>query len=66
MKASLIKQEEIDDNYIRLIKRLLNAKMSLLLLHDDAIITHIKQFIKDNNIEKDNMNFKCYMVSAQN
>lgn len=53
-------KEEIDDNYIRLIKkRLLNAKnVTSIATHDDAIITHIKQFIKDNNIEKDNYEFQ--------
>src|SRR5699024_9008205 len=53
-------KEEIDDNYIRLIKkRLLNAKnVTSIATHDDAIITHIKQFIKDSNIEKDNYEFQ--------
>ncbi|SCS33090.1 proline dehydrogenase family protein [Staphylococcus caeli] len=53
-------KEEIDDNYIRLIeKRLLNAKnVTSIATHDDKVITHIKQFIKDNNIEKDRYEFQ--------
>ncbi|MGO2870782.1 MAG: proline dehydrogenase family protein, partial [Staphylococcus equorum] len=44
-------KEDIDENYIRLIeKRLLNAKnVTSIATHDDKVITHIKQFIKDNN-----------------
>lgn len=59
-------KEDIDENYIRLIeKRLLNAKnVTSIATHDDKVITHIKQFIKDNNIEKISMNFKCCMVSV--
>ncbi|WP_251519735.1 MULTISPECIES: proline dehydrogenase family protein [unclassified Staphylococcus] len=53
-------KEEIDENYIRLIeKRLLTAKnVTSIATHDDKIITQIKQFIKDNNIEKDRYEFQ--------
>lgn len=53
-------KEDIDENYIRLIKkRLLNANnVTSIATHDDKIITHIKQFIKDNNIEKDKYEFQ--------
>ncbi|HLR19915.1 MAG TPA: proline dehydrogenase family protein [Staphylococcus sp.] len=53
-------KEDIDENYIRLIeKRLLNAKnVTSIATHDDKVITHIKQFIKDNKIEKDQYEFQ--------
>ncbi|MDN5695427.1 MAG: proline dehydrogenase family protein, partial [Staphylococcus equorum] len=53
-------KEDIDENYIRLIeKRLLNAKnVTSIATHDDKVITHIKQFIKDNNIEKNQYEFQ--------
>lgn len=53
-------KEEIDENYIRLIeKRLLSAKnVTSIATHDDRVITHIKQFIKDNKIERDRYEFQ--------
>src|SRR5699024_3715111 len=53
-------KEDNDENYIRLIeKRLLNAKnVTSIATHDDKVITHIKQFIKDNKIEKDQYEFQ--------
>lgn len=53
-------KEEIDENYIRLIKkRLLSAKnVTSIATHDDKIITQIKQFIKDNKIDKDRYEFQ--------
>lgn len=53
-------KEEIDKNYIRLMeKRLLNAKnVTSIATHDDEIIRHMKQFIKDNNIEKNQYEFQ--------
>lgn len=53
-------KEEIDKNYIRLIeKRLLNSKnVTSIATHDDEIIRHMKQFIKDNNIERNQYEFQ--------
>lgn len=53
-------KEEIDENYIRLIKkRLLTAKnVTSIATHDDRVITHILQFIKDNNIPKHRYEFQ--------
>lgn len=53
-------KEEIDKNYIRLMeKRLLNSKnVTSIATHDDEIIRHMKQFIKDNNIEKSQYEFQ--------
>lgn len=53
-------KEEIDKNYIRLMeKRLLNSKnVTSIATHDDEIIRHIKQFIKDNNIERSQYEFQ--------
>lgn len=53
-------KEEIDANYIKIIeKRLLNAKnFTSIATHDDKIINHVKQFVKDNNIEKDAFEFQ--------
>lgn len=53
-------KEEIDKNYIRLMeKRILNAKnVTSIATHDDEIIRHMKQFIKDNNIERSQYEFQ--------
>ncbi|MEB7384988.1 proline dehydrogenase family protein [Staphylococcus xylosus] len=53
-------KEEIDKNYIRLMeKRLLNSKnVTSIATHDDEIIRHMKQFIKDNNIERNQYEFQ--------
>lgn len=53
-------KEEIDKNYIRLMeKRLLNSKnVTSIATHDDEIIRHMKQFIKDNNIERSQYEFQ--------
>lgn len=53
-------KEEIDANYIKIIeKRLLNAKnFTSIATHDDKIINHVKQFVKDNNISKDDFEFQ--------
>lgn len=53
-------KEEIDANYIRIIeKRLLNARnYTSIATHDDQIINHVKQFMKKNHIEKDQMEFQ--------
>ncbi|MEB6240662.1 proline dehydrogenase family protein [Staphylococcus xylosus] len=53
-------KEEIDKNYIRLLeKRLLNSKnVTSIATHDDEIIRHMKQFIKDNNIERSQYEFQ--------
>ena len=53
-------KEEIDKNYIRLMeKRLLNSKnVTSIATHDDEIIRYMKQFIKDNNIERSQYEFQ--------
>lgn len=53
-------KEEIDANYIKIIeKRLLNAKnFTSIATHDDRIINHVKQFVKDNNIKNDDFEFQ--------
>lgn len=53
-------KEEIDQNYIRLIeKRLLNAKnFTSIATHDHHIINHVKQFVKDYQIDKSQFEFQ--------
>lgn len=53
-------KEEIDENYIKLIEqRLLNAKaMTSIATHDHNIIDHAKKFMKQNNIDKKNVEFQ--------
>ena len=53
-------KEDIDSNYIKIIeKRLLNARnYTSIATHDDQIISHVKQFMKKNHIEKDQMEFQ--------
>ncbi|MCG3400800.1 proline dehydrogenase [Staphylococcus massiliensis] len=53
-------KEEIDQNYIRIIeKRLLTAtNLTSIATHDHDIINHVKQFAKDNNVNKDHFEFQ--------
>lgn len=53
-------KEDIDENYIRLIeKRLKSAKnITSIATHDDKIIDHVKQFVKDNHIDRDKFEFQ--------
>ncbi|MCU5746845.1 proline dehydrogenase [Staphylococcus sp. SQ8-PEA] len=53
-------KEDIDKNYIHLLeKRLNNAQhITSIATHDDKIINHVKQFVKDNNIERDRFEFQ--------
>jgi len=53
-------KDQIDDNYIYIIKkRLLNAhNFTSIAKHDDKIINQIKQFMKENHIEKEQMEFQ--------
>lgn len=53
-------KEEIDANYIKIIeKRLLNARnFTSIATYDHNIINHVKQFMKENHIEKDQMEFQ--------
>ena len=53
-------KEEVDANYIKIIeKRLLNARnFTSIATHDHNIINHVKQFMKENHIEKDQMEFQ--------
>ena len=53
-------KEEIDKNYIDIIeKRLLNCNhVTSIATHDDVIINHVKQFVKDNHIDKEQYEFQ--------
>ncbi|MDU5653808.1 MAG: proline dehydrogenase [Staphylococcus epidermidis] len=53
-------KKEIDANYIRIIKkRLLNSKnFTSVATHDNEIINQVKQFMKENHISKDKMEFQ--------
>ena len=53
-------KEDIDSNYIKLIeKRLLNARnKTSIATHDDRIINHVKQFVKDHHIKNDDFEFQ--------
>ncbi|WP_434785651.1 proline dehydrogenase family protein [Staphylococcus hominis] len=53
-------KKDIDKNYINIIeKRLLNAKnFTSIATHDDKIINHVKQFVKDHHIEKSTFEFQ--------
>ncbi len=53
-------KDEIDRNYINIIeKRLLNCNhVTSIATHDDQIINHVKQFTKDNNIDKEQFEFQ--------
>ncbi len=52
-------KEDIDENYIELIKwHLLNGKFTSIATHDHTIIGEVKQFIKDNNIPYDKFEFQ--------
>ena len=64
----LIKVKRYRQNYINIIeKRLLNAQnFTSIATHDDKIINHVKQFVKDHHIEKTLLNFKCCMVFVMN
>ena len=53
-------KEDIDANYISLIeKRLKNAKnFTSIATHDDKIIDHVKKFVEENNISRDDFEFQ--------
>ncbi|AMY04508.1 proline dehydrogenase [Staphylococcus condimenti] len=53
-------KEDIDANYISLIeKRLKNAKnFTSIATHDDKIIDHVKKFVEENNINRDDFEFQ--------
>ncbi|HGN7310278.1 proline dehydrogenase [Staphylococcus aureus] len=53
-------KEDVDANYIKIIEqRLLNARnFTSIATHDHRIINHVKQFTKENHIEKDRMEFQ--------
>src|SRR5699024_10264220 len=45
---------DIDRNYIKLIEwHLLNGKFTSIATHDQHVINHVKQFVKNNNISHD-------------
>ncbi|TDM07692.1 proline dehydrogenase family protein [Macrococcus lamae] len=53
-------KEDIDENYIKLIEqRLLNAKaFTSIATHDHNIINHVKQFIEQHHLDKNQMEFQ--------
>lgn len=52
-------KEEIDHNYLHLIKwSLLNAKFTSIATHDHHIINAVKQFVKDKHISKERFEFQ--------
>lgn len=52
-------QEEIDRNYIAVVKkRLLGEAFTSIATHDHRIINEIKQFVKENNISRDKFEFQ--------
>ena len=57
-------KEDVDANYIKIIEqRLLSARnFTSIATHDHRIINHVKQFMKENHIEKIVWNSKCSMV----
>lgn len=49
----------IDRNYIKLIEtHLLNGKFTSIATHDHHVINHVKEFVKKNNIDKDQFEFQ--------
>lgn len=58
-EVSLQKKEDIDANYIKLIKtRLHHSGFTSIATHDHNIINEIKQYVKDNNISNDKFEFQ--------
>jgi proline dehydrogenase len=52
-------KKEIDENYIQLIEwHLLNGKFTSIATHDHHVINHVKQFVKDNDISNDKLEFQ--------
>lgn len=50
---------DIDKHYIELIEyHLLNGRFTSIATHDHRVINHIKKFVKDNNISKDQFEFQ--------
>jgi proline dehydrogenase len=57
--VSLQKKEEIDANYLKLIKkRLLHPGFTSIATHDHNIINAVKRFVIDNNIPRDKFEFQ--------
>lgn len=53
------KQEDVDRNYLNIIKvHLLNGSYSAIATHDHNIIDQVKAFAKENNIPKDQFEFQ--------
>ncbi|WP_102262582.1 proline dehydrogenase family protein [Mesobacillus jeotgali] len=58
-KVSLQKKEEIDKNYLRLIKkRLEHPGFTSIATHDHNVINEVKQFVMENDIPKDKFEFQ--------
>src|SRR5699024_6448836 len=52
--VALQDKEEIDQNFIKLIKKhLLNNSFTSIATHDHHVINEIKEFVEENNISKD-------------
>ncbi|WP_226641512.1 proline dehydrogenase family protein [Mesobacillus subterraneus] len=58
-QVSLQRKEEIDANYLKLIKkRLLHPGFTSIATHDHHIINAVKEFVIENNIPKDKFEFQ--------
>ncbi|MGV2941920.1 proline dehydrogenase family protein [Mesobacillus sp. LC4] len=58
-QVSLQRKEEIDANYLKLIKkRLLHPGFTSIATHDHHIINAVKQFVRENDIPKDKFEFQ--------
>lgn len=58
-QVSLQRKEEIDANYLKLIKkRLLHPGFTSIATHDHHIINAVKKFVIENNIPKDKFEFQ--------
>ncbi|WP_019412539.1 proline dehydrogenase family protein [Paenisporosarcina sp. TG20] len=52
-------REDIDENFIKLIKyHLLHGKFTSIATHDHQIINQVKEFVKENNISYDKFEFQ--------
>lgn len=60
-------KKDVDENYKKIIaQHLLNGNYAAIASHDDQIINFTKQFIKENNISKDQIEFQMlYGIRTQ-
>ena len=52
-------KEDIDENYLKVVKvRLRGSAFTSIATHDHKIIEEVKEFVKENNIDKDKFEFQ--------